>query len=351
MDLEEECYRMRGIRLLELGFPDPKEAGSLFAYLDPARFDPGARGKLAVEPGGVGAPAFILEPVGARDLLTEVLAGGVAAETCWELTYLVNKFMTAEGVDVGDMVQVREAMAEVNRYLNLGLEHHAGTDATKAADLLDSAYLEHLFRVGYSLTLDLRTRARAILESPIGIYLDGPFRSLVRALNQRQPRLFKGVEARELGGERPFGSLHDLRLAEEWVGRLEVQRRLMVERLPFPLPAPGELDLSACSPDDPTEVCLADFFLTALANRILGRPFVPQPIPQRELPTLHARICSDGQLFPELRGDTVKWADSLEPGAGHYADFCLDQWEEEICPVAPDQLDVRFLSGLLVRIG
>jgi len=351
--LEEDCFRMRRVRLLELGFPDPAEAAGLFAYLDPPRFDPAVKKKRSVEsgPDGMEAPAFVLAPLGSSDLLTEALAGGVSSETGWELTYLVNKFMVAEGIDVGDMTQVREAMAEVGRYLNLGLEQYSGPDVKRAAALLEDVYLEHLFRVGYSMTLSLRERARAIRSSPIGPYLDGPFRSLVLVLDLKKPRLFRGIEARELGGDRPFGSLRDLRLAEEWLDRLEVQRRLMVDRLPFNLPEPDALELSGCFPDDPTEVRLADFFLTALANQVLGRPFVPKPIRREELPTLHAHICKDGRLAQNLRDETVRWADSLEPGGGQYAGFCLDLWEEGFCPVPPDRLDIRFLSGLLVRLS
>ena len=140
-------------------------------------------------------------------------------------------------------------------------------------------------------------------------------------------------------------------LAAGWLERLEGQRRLFEERFPFELPLPGDLDLAGCAPDNAADLTLSDFFLTALANRLLGRAFVPRPLPQEELPTLHARLCRDGRLDPELRRETGHWLDSLEPGAAAFGDWCLDLWEHELCAVRPEELDPRFVSGVIVRLA
>jgi hypothetical protein len=140
-------------------------------------------------------------------------------------------------------------------------------------------------------------------------------------------------------------------LAKTWLDRLAGQRRLFEESFPFDLPVPGELDLAGCAPDDPADLTLSDFFLTSLANRILGRAFVPRPVPQTEISTLHARICREGKLDAELRRETGHWLNSLEPGAASFGDWCLDLWEQELCAVGAEDLDLRFVSGVIVRLA
>lgn len=350
--LEEEVYGARRDRLLDHGFPDPFEALGVYAWLDPDTFDPAQQRKLTLQPGEVGveAPAFALAAARPKDLLAEILAGGLDHDTCWELTFLINKVMSAERVDVGESSQVREATEEVYRYLNLALEHLSGGDLGTASALFEDCYLEHLFRLGFSLTLQLRRQAKKLAAGRIGPYLDGPLRAFLDALGQRRPRFYEGIEAEERAGERPFANVHDLVLAMAWLDRLAGQRRLFEERFPFDLPTPGELDLAGCAPADPADLTLSDFFLTALANRILGRAFVPRPVPQEELPALHARICREGKLDPELRRETGHWLDSLEPGAAAFGDWCLDLWEQELCAVGAEDLDPRFVSGVIVRL-
>jgi hypothetical protein len=351
--LEEEVYGAHRDRLLDHGFPDPFEALGVYAWLDPDTFDPAQQRKLPLQPGEVGveAPAFALASARPKDLLAEILAGGLDHDTCWELTFLINKVMSAERVDVGESSQVRETTEEVYRYLNLALEHLSGGDLGTASALFEDCYLEHLFRLGFSLTLQLQRRAKKLAAGPIGPYLDGPLRAFLDALRQRRPRFYEGIDAAERAGERPFANVHDLALAMTWLERLAGQRRLFEERFPFDLPAPGELDLTGCAPADPADLTLSDFLLTALANRILGRAFVPRPVPQEELPALHARICREGKVDPELRRETGHWLDSLEPGASAFGDWCLDLWEQELCAASAEDLDPRFVSGVIIRLA
>lgn len=353
VELEENAYRFRVMRLQDRGFPDPFEAAGIYAWLDPETFDPARQPKIPLEPGeeGVEAPGFFLSAVPAAALLAEVLAGGISDETAWELSFLVNKAMAADRVDVGEPSQVHAEMEESYRYLNLGLEHLSGGSVDKAARLFGQAYIEHLFRVGFSLTLRLRERAQKIQGSLVAPYLDGPFRAFLDGLLRKKPRLFEGAEDETRAGERPFATLRDIRLAEEWLDRLEVQRRLFAEHFPFELPAPAALDLSGCYPDQPDDLTLSDLFLTALANRVLGREFLPRPVPAEELAALHARVCTGGKVVPALREETARWLESLFPGAAAFGDYCLNLWTEELCALKSGELDPRYVGGVIVRLG
>jgi hypothetical protein len=351
--LEEDVYQDRVGRLLDHGFPDPAEARLIYTYLSPEAFNPGQFRKQPMIPGedGVEAPGFILSVAPRGPLLAEVLAGGIDSNTAWELTFLLNKVLSANRVDPGQPEQVQEAMTEVHRDLNLALEHLAGADTARAATLFEEVYLETLFRLGFSLTLDLQRRAKGLKGAKIGPYLEGPFRSLIESLMRKKPMFYEGIETESRGGERPFADLRDLRLAGEWLDRLELQRRLFENGLPFDLPEPAALDLTGCRPDEAGELVLSDFFLTALANRLLGREFLPLPIAEEELPTLHGVVCREGEVSGELRQDTARWLEFIEPGTGAFGDYCLGLWAQGFCPLKSEELEPRFIGGLMVRLS
>lgn len=353
--LEENVYHVRSGRLEDRGFPDPFEALAVYAWLDPEGFETPAKGKLPLESGEAGVSTFGLTLTGAspQGLLAEVLAGGLSQESSWELTFLLNKVMVAERIDVGDREQVEAISAEVYGLLNLALEHLSGGDVEKAAQFFADTYLEHLFRLGYSLTLQLQRRAKALCQSGVGPYLDGPFRALTESLGRRKPRYFTGLERTDRGGEKHFAELRELTLAAEWLERLEVQRRLFEERFPFTLPAPEVLDpqLEGCLPESAEDLTLSDFFLTALANRVLGRDFIPLPVPAAELPELHRKVVAEGRIAEALRAETAQWLDALEPGGAAFGDYCLELWQEEFGAVKAEELDPRYIGGLIVREG
>jgi hypothetical protein len=259
--------------------------------------------------------------------------------------------MMADRIDVGDVGQVQEALSQVCHTLELALEHLCGSDVEKARRLFAETYLLPLYQLGFSLTLLLQRRVRKVLRSAIGPYLDPAFQAMAEALERKKPRFFEGLERPERGGERPFQSLADLRLTEEWLAQLEAQQGLFSSRLPFTLPPPDALDLSGCLPGQAADVTLSDFFLTALANRLLGRTFAPQPIAQQELPALHGRLCAAGRLADGLREETIAWLEALEPGAGAFGAYALQRWEEEFCPLPAQGLRPGMLGGLLVRLG
>jgi hypothetical protein len=350
--LQESVYRQRADRLLDQGLPDSYSAQAVFAWLDPATFTVAAQGKLPLGGSATGAaPGAALQLARPGGVLAEVLAEGIDAELTWELACLVNKVLMAERVDLGALDQVRAAVERTFAILNLGLEQLGGDDVEAARRHLHDAYAEQLFRLGFSLTLRLQRQARALQEASIGPYLDRPFRVVIDALLQRRPHFPVTLAEPGRSGLRPFGSRRDLRLVEAALDRLEQQRQLFETALHFELPLPEAWQLEGCYPRHGSELTLAAIFLTALANRLLGRAFAPQPLAAAELPALQALISRDGQLDPQLRLQTVAWLDELVPGAGAFGTFCLDLWNEEFCAVQGGELDPRYLGGLIVRLA
>ena len=351
--LEENVYNQHRGRLEDCGFPDPAAARGIYAWLPREQLEAGDKSRHPMTPalGRVAQPGFFLTAARPRDLLAEVLATGVDERSAWELAYLVNKLMIADRVDVGDQQQVQSAAGRVFRYLNLALEELAGDDVTLAAEPFARHYLEHLFRFGFSLTLQLQRMARELTNRAPAVYCDSADRVLLSALLQRQPLYLADPAEEPTGGERPFATRRDLQRCAARLAALEVQLRLFERHFGWALPAPDDFELDGCLPATGAELTLSTLFLTALANRLLGGEFLPIPIPAGRLAELHDRVTVDGKVAPALRVETAAWLEGLEAGAGAFGQRCLDRWEEEFCPLAPDDLDPRFIGGLIVRLA
>ena len=349
--LEESVYKQRTGRLHDAGFPDPYEAKAVYGWLDPESFD-GKEGKLPMESAEeeMAQPAFMLIEANPRDLLAAALAESLTPSTNWELACLANKVLMADQVDLAEKTAVQQSLSQMYETFNLALEYLC-TSKEDAVELLGSAYFQHLFQVGNSLKIQLQRKAKDLKQSEIGPFVDVPFRSFLEALLKKPHVLyFSGLDNPAESQERSFRSAIDLKKAEKWLAKIDAQRQLFADRMPFDLPTEDSFELIGCNPAKVEDLTLSQIFLTALANRILGREFTPEPISVEELPGLHGSITKGGHLDAKLREDTVSWVDSLVAGAGSFADWCLDVWELEFCSIDPDQIDPRFVGGLIVRV-
>jgi hypothetical protein len=349
--IEESVYQQRSGRLLDMGIPEPFAARKIYTWLDPEWYRQEPTGKISLGPCEGSAPGFTLALVRPKGLLAEALADGMSEEIAWEMASVVNKVMMADRVKMGDIDQVSGVISKVDAYLNLALEWLAGQDVAVAKECLANRYGEDLFRLGYSLTLRLQRRAAAVARTTVAPYLDHNARACIAALNRKTPLFFEGVADAARGGKRLFASLTEIHAVDKWLDRIETQRQLFEDALQFALPEPALLDLSGCQPDQADEITLVEFFLTSLANRLLGRQFEPLPIAEEELAGLHGMVSQSGVLNPRLREETVKWLDSLAPGGGDFAGYCLDIWEDEFCSVGFEDIDPRFVGGLIVRLA
>src|SRR5579885_1885545 len=169
-ELEEQAYQFRRARLSDRGFPDYFEAQDVFAYLNPAeflkvreRYEKPSRAELLDDDEVVPPELAPAVPDADHSLLNAALTAGFAAEgkrqLRSEMAMVSNQVLVARSVDFGDLDAVREAVATTHHYLNLGLEHLAGGDLPNAIEHLRDTHLKLLFRLGISLTIDLRSRA------------------------------------------------------------------------------------------------------------------------------------------------------------------------------------------------
>lgn len=351
---EEEVFQDRNARLSDFGFIETHEALKLRAWLDPDKFDPAEYIKdqaiFTPEYSGMPLSGFVMTVAHPRDLLADVMGVCMNDSLYQELTYLLNRAMSADRVDIGDPLAVKESLEDVYNYLNIALGFLAGSDVARAIEMFEKVYLQTLYRLGFNLTVALQHRARVVLKSPAGAYLDGPDAALIAALDQPKPRFYSGVETTSRADERPFRNYADVKAVSSELDTVENLLPLFGDNGIFNIPAPEDLDLEGCVPPQASEVTLSELFLTALANKILGHEPTPEPIPAAELETLHQALHAEANLA-DLRHQTREWLTSIAPGSGSFVEFCFDLWEHEFYALKPENLKPEYVGGLIIRLN
>jgi hypothetical protein len=371
-ELEEQAYQFRSSRLADRGFPDYFDAQSVFAYLNPQHFQSiraqypapirdGVEDNDVLPPGM--APAL---PEIENSLFNAALTAGFAAQgkrqLRSEMATVSNQVLVARSVDFGDLEAVRVAIEMTHNYLNLALEHLAGGDLRIAIEHLRDTHLQQLFRLGVSLTIDLRKRAETVVAK-LGLatdrareipYLDPPYREAIAGFMQRQPQYYGGLDRDGSVVMRDFRSMRDLHLGYAMLEQVDAVPELFRALLRLDIAAPGFRAQIAGY-----DIRLSQILLTALARYALDDRLAIEPIEAHRLEQARAAIMTMGERparlterFKERVGEALR-AGLDEPLLRRSADFvnsCLNMIEEDLAEIDPaEPIDPRFIRSLLIR--
>jgi hypothetical protein len=372
-ELEEEAYQFRRARLEDRGFPEYYQAQAVFAYLDPSRFEeirrgyekPSREGLIADE--DVIPPDLALAVTGENSLFNAALTAGFAADgqrqVRSEMAMVTNQVLVARSVDFGDLDAVRVAVEMTHNYLNLALENLAGGELRNAIDSLRDTHLKLLFRLGVSLTIDLRTRAEQVVKK-LGLdpkrtreigYLDSPYREALAGFMQRQPRFYAGLDGGGAVAMRDFRAMRDLHLGYALLEQIESMAALFRSLFRIDIASPGFRAGVAGH-----EIRLSQILVTAFAREALEQRFVPEPIEASRLSELHRRIMTAGRpahLSEGFRSDVDALLDGrldeeVRRRSAAFINSCLNMIEEEFADLDPrERIDARFLASLLLKRG
>jgi Family of unknown function (DUF6178) len=371
-ELEEQAYRFRSLRLADQGFPDYFDAQSVFAYLNPqdflkirSQFPAPARDGIEdndVLPPGL-SPAL---PDVENSLFNAALTAGFAAQgkrqLRSEMATVSNQVLVARSVDFGDLEAVRVAIEMTHNYMNLGLEHLAGGDLKIAIEHLRDTHLQQLFRLGVSLTIDLRKRSETVVVN-LGFagdrtreipYLDPPYREAIAGFMQRQPQFYGGLDREGSVVMRDFRSMRDLHLGYALLEQVDAVPDLFRALLRLDIAAPGFRAQIAGY-----DIRLSQIMLTALARYALDGRLTIEPIEAHRLEHARAAIMTIGARPARLNDNFKQRVDEAlrarldDPLRRRSADFvnsCLNMIEEDLAEIDPaEPIDPRFIRSLLIR--
>jgi hypothetical protein len=345
--LEEQVYQQRCARLLDFGFVPPLEARSLYTLINPQTFQLAEGKNFHLEAEGLPSPLAILQLVEPAGLLAATLAKGLSHELATELCLLANRKMAADRVDISRETEVRRALEPLYHSLNLGLEYLSQRDTTPAAEIFARHYLSQIFQVGHSLIQRLVDRARMQFSASKGAMLDEPCRQFLAGLQQQPPVLSGSLVVGQDARAKAISTLEDLSNVERVLTQIEAQQQLFEQLFAHQV---TNLNLTNCNIDNHQDLELAELFLTALANQLLTGQFELKPVLAGQLPRLHDIICENQLLkkapFTEIR----RQFEADFPACRDYFDSCLKIWQENLCLLDPQQINPRFIRGLIVQL-
>ncbi len=370
-ELEEEAYQFRSARLADRGFPDYFDAQGVFGYLDPqnfiairSRYVPPERDTL--EESEIIAPSLAPAITGGKSLFNAALTAGFAAQgkrqLRSEMAMVTNQVLVARSVDFGDLEAVQLAVEMTHNYMNLGLENLAGGDLKAAIDHLRDTPLQLLFRLGVSLTIDLRKRAQEAVAR-LGLaadrtrevpHLDSPFREALAGFLQRQPQFHSALD--RAGGvvTRDFREMRDLHLGYAVIEQIDAVPDLFKALIGMDIASPAFRAGIAGH-----EIHLSQILLTALARYALDQRLVFAPIEPERLNDLRDKMMTRNERPARISEGFRNAVEQLmaqrlnEPLRQRSAGFlnsCLNRLEEELGEIDPHSaIDPRFIETLLIR--
>jgi hypothetical protein len=245
-ELEEWSYRWRSGRMADLGYVDYYDALSVYSPLDAARVAVEDTASAVAPPTTPAAPptpeaepalptqlAAMIDPRGTYGRALATIDDPAELERQQALLMLlVNKVLSADRVETGDLEGAQKTLPRVVGTLDLGLEallrarprtpDDPDSDDARAGRLLRRVALEHIFRVGVGLLDRLQRAARALLTHglvlvpPLTVSLaEPPHDALLAGLALRRPLYPIALDKNpppDKGAPplRPFSSLADV---------------------------------------------------------------------------------------------------------------------------------------------
>jgi hypothetical protein len=354
-ELEETAYRWRSGRLADMGYVDFYEALDLFRPLpaDQVHIGEGSHDR-PLDDASSHLPVVIVEEVIGRSFLARAMAAidedQEAARLEQALMVLVNKVLAAGRAKPGQTEVVRRGALYATATLSLGLEVVARGDLDRATQALRSVGFSRLFRVGYTVTHKLAKLATAL--APRSLTAGSPAKDLVAGLCSPRPLFSRAADEPPMAGLRPFESQSDLRRAGEILTGLTI-RIALVEGLGVDVVAMGQ------APEPRPE--LDDHIRTALA-RVLASGHAElrgDALSQSELTQLR-KHGFEGEKLADVARRAGHAAINQRLGAAQLAasgavlarlvDGWLDDLERILGGIKDDEVDPRFVEGLLVEV-
>jgi hypothetical protein len=278
-----------------------------------------------------------------------------------EMAMLSNQVLVARSVDFGDTEAVRVAVEMTHNYLNLGLENLAGGELGTAIEHLRATHLQLLFRLGVSLTIDLRERAAALMsklgltsERPREIlYLDSPYREALAGFLRRQPQFYSALDGNGSAIMRDFRSMRDLRLGYAILEQLDAIPDLFNSLVGLNI-ASARFRANIAG----HEIRLSQILLTMLAHQCLDSRPMFEPLEAARLRGMRDALMTAGrparlseQFHESVRQVLETRLDaSLRARSEGFVNSCLNMLEEDLAELDPaSEIDPRFIRSLLIR--
>jgi hypothetical protein len=349
--MEETTYERRSLRLMEMGFPLPDEAISVYQHVRPEKLlDQGIiKEKTPIITKHLHMlPAVYLEQFSqGRGLLVRSLQK-TSPETkerfLYEMIYLANKIIMADFKPLNEMQELKHSMEKASSLVTLGLSVAMKEKGVTADAVLSSMNAETLFSLGYNMVYVQQRRLKLLLNSIEATMIPERLKSYTEGLLKKRP-LFKDKE---------FSLLEELDEVTHAIDTIETMAGIM-SALEWEDQIPNLFGTNTGANFDMEAVILTSLAINTLDHRSKFRPLI-----RTELITFLSRATRRKGVHriaaSTFMKDLERYLSRLNsnPDQASTADIAsslMFRMEEEIGGLKDlDQLDQRFISCFIVKL-
>ena len=222
--MEETTYERRSLRLMEMGFPLPDEAISVYQHVRPEKLlDQGIikeKTPIITEHLHMLPTVYLEQFSQGRGLLVRSLQK-TSPETkerfLYEMIYLANKIIMADFKPLNEMQELKHSMEKASSLATLGLSVAMKEKAVTAEAVLSSMNAETLFSLGFNKVYEQQRRLKLLLNSIEATMIPERLKGYTEGLLKKRP-LFKDKE---------FSNLEELEEVKHAIDTIETMAGIM----------------------------------------------------------------------------------------------------------------------------
>ncbi|MBN2419089.1 MAG: hypothetical protein JXL81_06860 [Deltaproteobacteria bacterium] len=364
-EIEEEMYRLKGVRLAEEGYLPFEEAVSVYAHLNADRLKKDSSEYILNMPDDEDTRALVpvtpFMTIQEENLFSVATAGItdylVLDRLRIEFAGLCNQIFSADGIrfeSVDDLVKICK---KAGGYLNAGLEKLSGGDVAIAQEFLKNHPLITIFRAGFSQALELRWKTERWIKVSWFDSLDlgnefwgEDWAGILDGILLKKPLLYS--EKMEKVYYRDFVSIDEIEETGAIIDRMIVLDNMLGKIIP-------ENEMKQLI-DEETDLTFYQVIFTFWIRRLCGlHPELKALSPDEAksvFETLRAGEASPPYKMTEYKTKFIDNLSSLSGGSGENDSFLKDtlsliwdEFQEEYAMIRTDDLEPRYSRFILIN--
>ena len=243
-EIEDELYRLKGVRLAEEGYLPFEEAASVYAYQNTDLLKKDSSEYILSSPDDDTRALVPITPfitVQEENLFSAAASGIsdylVLDRLRLEFAGLCNQIFSADGISFESVDDLIKICKKAGGYINTGLERLSDGDIKTAEDFLKNHPLITIFRAGFSQALELRWKTERWIEASWFDRMDlgnefwgEEWSGILDGILLTKPLLYS--EKTEKVSYRDFASLEEIKQSETVIDRMIVLDKLLEAAIP-----------------------------------------------------------------------------------------------------------------------
>ena len=349
--MEETTFERRSLRLMEMGFPQPDEAISIYQHIRPERLlNQGIiKEKVPIIDKHLNMlPTIYLEQFSQERGLLVTSLEKTSSETrqrfLYEMIYLANKIIMADFRPLNNSDEIKHSMEKASSLASLGLSIAMKEKGLNAENVLSDINAETLFSLGYNMIYAQQRRFRLLLKDIEVSMIPERLKEYAEGLLKKRP-LFKNKE---------YSRIEDLEEITRFVDKIETMARIM-PALEWEDQIPNLAGTNTGANLDMETIILTSLAVNATTKHSRFRPLIISELlsflslTTRRKGSLHILVPS---FTKDMETYLLGLNDTLDQAiVADLASSLTIRLEEEIGGLKDlDQIDPRFITCFTVKL-